>query len=311
MEIITGTVDNPKRSLAILALAVVAVSTAAPAVRLGSSPALTVAFWRVTLASVGVGAIAILTGRTNTWRQGFTPLAGVLLGLHFWVWIASLDYVTVSRSVLLVSTQPIWAALLERLFLRERIPRLGWMGILLALTGTAVATGGLSWPGQGDWLALAGAVLAAGYMVVGRRERQRWDIFPFLVRVYGWASVTLLLALVATGGSLLPGRAGDVWVFLFLALVPTGVGHSLYNYSLAQLPAYAVATAITAEPLGASILAYVMFRELPEPATWLAAPLVVAGLWLVVRSTGGQPAPGQERLSTPAPPGSTQSAPPV
>jgi drug/metabolite transporter (DMT)-like permease len=277
-------VDNQNRQLTLLTVAVLAVSTAAPAIRLGGGPALTVAFWRVALATLGVGLLSLwLTPGRLSFRQGLTPLAGVLLGLHFWVWIASLEWLTIARSVLLVSTQPAWAALLGLWFLRERVRLQGWIGIGLALVGAAVAAGGLQAPGRGDLYALAGAVLAAGYMVVGRRERSRLEIVPFLVRVYGWASLTLLVALTATRTALLPPRASDLWLYVFLAVVPTGIGHSLYNYALGHLPAYAVATAITAEPLGASLLAFALFGEIPEPTTWIAAPLVVAGIWLVVR----------------------------
>jgi drug/metabolite transporter (DMT)-like permease len=287
-------VDNLKRPLTILIIAVIAVSTAAPAIRLGSGPAISVAFWRVTLATLGVMILAWVLrkdGVRPTLRQGFIPLAGVFLGLHFWVWIASLEWITVSRSVLLVSTQPVWAALLGRMFLRETVGTRGWQGILLALLGSAVATGGLRGSGRGDFLALAGAVLAAAYMVVGRRERQQWELFPFLLRVYGWASLTLLAALAATGAPILPVRVQEWWLYLFLAAVPTGIGHSLYNYSLRHLPAYSVATAITAEPLGASILAFVLFGETPETTTWMAAPLVVGGLMLVVRGNRATSAP--------------------
>jgi drug/metabolite transporter (DMT)-like permease len=162
------------------------------------------------------------------------------------------------------------------------VGRRAWFGILIALAGTAVAAGGLTLPGRGDLLAVAGAVLAAGYMVVGRRERPRLDILPFLLQVYGWASVTLLAALLVTHSSFWPAGPSDWGLYLFLAAVPTGIGHSLYNYSLRHLPAHAVATAITLEPVGASLLAFLLFRESPEATTWLAAPVIVWGLWLVL-----------------------------
>jgi drug/metabolite transporter (DMT)-like permease len=192
-----------------------------------------------------------------------------------------------------VSTQPVWAALLGRLFLRERVETKRWLGIGLAILGLSVATGGVSSLGRGELYALAGAILAAGYIVTGRHQRQEWEILPYLLRVYGWAALTLLLALWITRTPAVPKDAGDWWVFAFLALVPTGVGHSLYNYSLKHLPAYAVATAITAEPLGAALLAYGLFGEVPERATLAAAPLVVVALWLVVRPVAAPPVPSR------------------
>jgi drug/metabolite transporter (DMT)-like permease len=276
-------VEKPRSNLIIVMFAVAAVSTAAPAIRLGSSPAIAVAFWRVTLATLGMAMFSGLTSRKLTGvRAGLTPLAGLFLGLHFWAWIASLASISVARSVLLVSTQPVWAALMGQYFLHDRVRARAWLGICLALAGAAVASGGLGTPGRGDLLALAGAALAAGYMVVGRHERQRMDIFPFLVRVYGWAALTLLVALAVTRTQPWPSNPGDWWLYVFLAVVPTGIGHSLYNYALRHLSAHAVATALTLEPVGASILAFFVLGEAPEASTWLAAPLVVIGVLLVV-----------------------------
>jgi len=279
-------VDKPSSSITILILAVLAVSTAAPAIRLGSSPALAVSFWRVGLAAFAIGCGMLASGRKTTlFLSRLAPLAGVLLGLHFWTWIASLDTIPVARSVLLVSTKPVWAAILGRILLKDSVTARNWCGIAIALCGVAVATGGGVGMTGGDLLALAGAVLAAGYMVVGRRERQRHDLAPYLFNVYGWAALTLLPALVFTSTSPWPSHEVDWLVFAFLAAVPTGIGHSLYNYSLKHLPAHVVATTITLEPWGASVFAFFLFGETPEPSTWWAAPLVLLGVWLVVPRT--------------------------
>jgi len=269
-----------------LFLAVVAVSCAAPLIRLSGSGPLPVAFWRVALASVGAWFILLLQGRIGARAENAkgTVLAGVLLGLHFAVWITSLYYTSVANSVLLVTTQPIWAAMIGWLFLRERVPLLGWVGIILALGGSAAAIGYEGVQLKGDLLAIAGAILAAAYMVVGRHQRQTWDTVPYLARVYGAAAATLGIILLITRTSFLPLRATDWWVFAALAAIPTGVGHSLYNLVLKHLPAYVVATSITGEPIGASILAFWWIGEAPPVRTLVTAPLILAGIFLVAWS---------------------------
>jgi drug/metabolite transporter (DMT)-like permease len=268
---------------AVLALAVLAVSTSAPLIRLSQAEPLTIAFWRVFLAAVGTWLIAMTRARWRvapaTW--GLTWLAGLFLGLHCWVWITSLQYTSVANSVLLVTTQPIWAALIGRVFLRERVPAIAVFGIVLTLAGSAVAIGTSGVQLQGDLLALAGGVLAAAYMVVGRRERQGWDTVPYLARVYLTAAILLALGIVATGQTFIPPRTEDWWVFVALAVIPTGIGHSLYNYVLRHLPAYVVATTITGEPIGASILAYVVLGESPPTRALIAAPFILGGIILV------------------------------
>ncbi len=205
------TSDAPRRArggagVGQLLLAVTAASFAAPLVKLSRSDPLLLAFWRVALAAAGASIVLVaqrLRARSFAPSRTRNPtgaiFAGVLLGLHFWVWIASLSHTSVANSVLLVTTQPVWAAIAASIFLRERVPPLGWAGIGVALAGRAVSIGFAGLAIRGDLMALAGAMLAAGYMVVGRRERQSWDTVPYLVRVYGAAALTLAIALVATG----------------------------------------------------------------------------------------------------------------
>lgn len=300
-----------------LLCAVTAASFAAPLVKLSQSDPLLLAFWRVALAAAGAGVVLVAqrlrararratagagAARTAPASASASPpspapnpigaiFAGVLLGLHFWVWIASLSYTSVANSVLLVTTQPVWAAIAASIFLRERVPPLGWAGIALALSGSAVSIGFAGVAIRGDLMALAGAMLAAGYMVVGRRERQTWDTVPYLVRVYGAAAVTLAAALVATGTPFAPARAADWGVFAALAAIPTGLGHSLYNWVLKHLPAYVVATSITLEPVGSSILAYWWTAEVPSQRAFLVAPVIFAGILLVAWSQRRAAAP--------------------
>jgi drug/metabolite transporter (DMT)-like permease len=279
-------------------IAVAAASFAAPLVKLTRADPILLAFWRVALAAAGAWilvAIRHARGRAAIGPPSGKPrasvagalLAGALLGLHFWVWIGSLGHTSVASSVLLVTTQPVWAALGAMIFLREPVPRLGWLGIAIALAGSAISIGFAGGALRGDLMALAGAILAAAYMVVGRRERQRWDALPYLARVYGAAAVTLAVGVLVSGRSFAPARPSDWWVFAALAAIPTGLGHSLYNWSLKHFPAYVVATSITLEPIGSSILAYWWTGETPSPRAFLVAPIILAGIILVARSQRG------------------------
>jgi drug/metabolite transporter (DMT)-like permease len=271
---------------------VVAVSCAAPLIKLTTAEPVTVAFWRVFLAAAGGWMlVGLLPSQRRPARAGtWTWVAGVLLGLHFWIWIASLSYTSVANSVLLVTTQPVWAAILASLFLGERVPARGWLGIGLALAGCAGAIGYQGLQLRGDLMAVAGAILAAAYMVVGRRQRQVWDAVPYLARVYGAAAVTLALVIKLTGASFLPAQTKDFWIFGALAAVPTGLGHSLYNVVLKHLPAYVVTTAVTGEPVGATVLAFWWIGETPPVRTLLLAPLVLAGILVVAWSQSRQAA---------------------
>ena len=100
-----------------VAVGVLAVSAAAIFIRLAEAPALAVAFWRCAL-----GAVILLppaVARRERFPKGrtlYVALAsGVALGAHFGFWISSLDYTSVAASVVLVSTQPVFVAILAYL----------------------------------------------------------------------------------------------------------------------------------------------------------------------------------------------------
>jgi len=96
-------------------------------------------------------------------------------------------------------------------------------------------------------------------------------------------SAVLLLALVLGAGVPMTGYPPrTVGAFLALALVPTLLGHGLVNRSLRSLPAPTVGLFLLGEPIGASILAYFLFREVPSASTFAGGGLVLFALGLVV-----------------------------
>lgn len=267
-----------------MGLAVAAASCAAPLIRLTETAPLTIALWRVLLAALG--AWVIMAAARSSYSQTRSPgvvtwIAGMFLGLHFWAWITSLQFTSVANSVLLVATQPVWAALLGRLFAKEKVPLTGWIGIGVAFAGCLLTVEVSSIQLQGDLLALLGAVLAAIYLVIGRGQRKTLGLLPYVTHVYTAAACTLALLVLLTDEPWTAHRTGDWWFLIALAAIPTGIGHSIYNKLLKVAPAYIVATGITAEPIGASLLALWWLGEAPPNQTLLAAPIVLTGIFLV------------------------------
>jgi len=112
-----------------LLIAVAAVSWAAILVRLCDAPSLGIAFYRMLFATLAILPWGLRsTGPVSLRTYGLAVTAGVLLGLHFATWISSLAFTTVASSVVLVSAQPVFTAVLGPLFLRERPGGRAWTG---------------------------------------------------------------------------------------------------------------------------------------------------------------------------------------
>jgi drug/metabolite transporter (DMT)-like permease len=274
-----------------MALGVLAITWAALLVRWAAAPPLSIAFWRMALATailVGYCSVA----RVRFWRawRGVDWWTGtgaaLLLALHFACWIASLEYTTVAASVVLVSTQPVFVALLGRAFLREHPSRSAWVGIGLAVAGTVVIAGADLGLGRrallGDALALLGAFWISGYYVLAKVLRATKDLVPYVTVIYGLTAAWLFVSVLASGATL-QGWDATTWAALAgLALGPTILGHSSLNYALRYLPAFQVNVAILGEPVGAALWAALFLAETPGPGTWIGGALVLAGIFLTL-----------------------------
>jgi len=188
-------------------------------------------------------------------------------------------------------------ALLSPLFLRERQPARVWLGLVVALAGgvlvgvnEACAWGstGLSCPDLssfyagkaffGNLLALTGAVMAAGYMIVGRKLRPTLSLVSYIGTVYPVAALVLDAMALASGERLGGFSLITLLCFLALALIPQLLGHTSYNYALGYLPAAYVSVATLAEPIGATILAAFILREVPTVLEWVGGAIILIGI---------------------------------
>jgi len=282
---------------AAIAAAIVAVSTASILIRWSDSDAFTIAFYRLGFATLILLPFALLDRTTplrSLLRRDALLMAGigVVLAAHFALWITSLKTagVTVASSVVLVTSHPVMVALVSHFLLKERVSRMTAAGIALGFAGVvgiAVADLGVSTTTLGgDVAALGGGVMAGIYFLAGRRLRQRVSLPVYAFVVYGSAAVALFVLAAATG-KLAP--AGDLrrelLLFGAMAIVPQIGGHTLYNWALRYVPAPLVSVSLVGEPIGSSILAWLLLTELPSALVAIGALLALSGIFLTAYST--------------------------
>jgi drug/metabolite transporter (DMT)-like permease len=280
---------------ALLTLAVLFVSSGSIFVRFASAPPLAVSFYRVGLAALCLAPVAALPAARALRGLPLRPrlalaASGVSLALHFVTWITSLSHTSIASSVLLVNTAPLFAVGFARLFLGERAPGRVLVAIAIALLGAGLIAAG-DWASaaaslRGSLLALAGAVTLALYHVAGRGLREVMTLPAYVFTVWTTAAAALGVLCAAAGVPFAGYDARAYSCFVALALLPTLAGHGLVNLSLRSLPAPTVGLFLLGEPLGASILGYLCFGEVPGAATLAGGVLVLAALVLVVARRG-------------------------
>lgn len=286
--------DRP-RTIAVLTLALLASAWAAPLIRLSSAPPAAIAAWRVTIAVLLLAPVFLAGVGYREWRalearrRWLALAAGAALALHFATWISSVRLTSVAASIVLVDLSPIFTWVLSWWFLRERPGPLQGAGIVIAVAGAAIIASGDAHRGGGhallgDALALAGAVFGACYFVLGRHLRARLGLVAYIAPVYGAAAALLLAWAASAGQAFVPFPARDWAIFAGLAIGPTLIGHSGQNYALRHLPAFAVGAVMLGEPIGSTIIAWLLpsIHERPPAATLAGGAVCLAGIVLTL-----------------------------
>jgi drug/metabolite transporter (DMT)-like permease len=238
-------------------------------------PAIMIATYRLSIASVILCVYYTLKGYSykNINKKDFflSCAGGLFLSLHFITWISSLKYTSVASSVVLVATNPIFVGAFSYVLLKEKQHIELVMGIVLCFIGSIMIAvgdsglGGVTSIGKpaliGDTLALIGAFMASGYLIVGSKARERLDIVTYVTLVFTISAIFLLLTSLVIGIPFTGYKPSSYLFMVLLAVVPQLIGHTSINWALKHLKTSMVAISILGEPVGATILAYIFFRE--------------------------------------------------
>jgi drug/metabolite transporter (DMT)-like permease len=291
----------------VVAFAIVVVSFAAILIRMCDAPTAIIAAGRLTFATLillplfvskrgghaGPGDVEKTRGAVNRRQAALCFLAGLFLALHFLFWIESLKLTTVASSVMLVTTSPVFAAVFAWVALREAIGKKTLLAILLCLAGSLIiGRGAVDFgPGavRGNILAILGAAAFGAQFVIARSLRRTMGITEYAFLAYSAAAV-ILVGWALAGGHSFTGfdRVNYLWFFL-LAIGPQVFGHTSLSWALRYLPASKVAVSVLGEPVGAALLAWAFFGEVPGHTLFVGGALILYGVYLAITEKGSGP----------------------
>jgi drug/metabolite transporter (DMT)-like permease len=279
-------------------IAIGGISTAALFIKLCGMDSLAIAFWRMALGGAvfaallafcprSIGALFALGGR------GWVMLlaASALLALHFGAWIAAFDYTSVSSNLILLVTQPAFAALLGLVYFGERITKFTVIALVLAAAGSAAilhadATAGASEGGKsplfGDMLCIISALALAVFYSLAKSIRRTVDFVPFNASVFLISSSFLLAATLLTGSRLF-GYVENQWLYMgLIVLVPTCLGHALLNFTARYTRIFTVNFAVVGETaLGIGLALLFLPDEIISALRIAGAAVLAAGVFVV------------------------------
>lgn len=274
-----------------LFIGVLSVSFAATFIRLADAPPLVIAAYRLTIASV-----ILLPFASRKAIRSFNKLSrrdmllillsSVFLALHFGLWITSLSYTSIASSVVLVTSHPAFVAVISYFLWGERLNKLAITGIMVALAGVIfVNYGGFTFGSQamlGNLLALVAGFMVAAYLIIGSQVRTRIDILSYLTIIYSCSAVILLVATMLLGYSFFGYSPITYIMLILLAIVPQLIGHSCLNLAVRLIPVTLVSVAILGEPVGATLLGYIVLSEAPTANEIVGGLLILGGIFIVL-----------------------------
>ncbi len=281
-----------------LLLAAICTSLSSIFIRFSSMPPLVISLYRMAAASIIMLAITVIRDRKAF--RGISRrdlllcmLSGFALALHFATWIASISLTTIAASTVLVSCSPIFVALSESLISRRPPGRALVLCLMASIGGTVlIAFGAGASDGlgsvKGNMLALAGGIFVSAYIMLGSRVRRRVPVYTYASLVYSFSTVFLLIGCLFTNQPLAPYPATDFGVIIGLTVVCTVGGHTIYNMMLEHYNPVLISLCTLCEPVFASIMALIVFREIPGLTTVLGSLLILITLALyLIRADSG------------------------
>jgi drug/metabolite transporter (DMT)-like permease len=270
----------------LLPIALLAVSSSALIVRLlPETNAITIAFWRMLLASIMVFVISYKT------LLVFVPtkemlFAGIFLGIHFALFFRGVQLTSIAEASLLGTTAPIFTGIYGFIFQKNPLIPKVVFGLFLAFVGAGalVSQSSFSETGTlGNILALLSSIAISYVLVAGKEIRKSFNVFEYTRWLFFFAAATLFVISLFTNVSVFTISTTEFPWFVFLALVPTVIGHNIFYYLLKTLNTTTVAAVPLGEPVISSVGALVFFGEPITAAIVFGGGITLFGVFLVVR----------------------------
>jgi drug/metabolite transporter (DMT)-like permease len=283
-----------------LLISIIAVSFASIFILSCQAPPLSIAFYRLLFTTLLIFPFILIRKKTRDELRTLPRatllimlVIGVILAIHFSLWITSLKMTSVASSVILVTAHPVLVAPVSFYFLKEKLSWVNALGIAISLIGVAVlvignygfAAFGLDTI-EGNIFALLGGIAAGLYILGGRKLRKTVSTVSYAFVVYTVGTITLFFICLALSAPVYNLTITDYEIILLMALVSGILGHTLYNWSLGYIRASIMSVALLGEPIGSSLLAYAIpwIHQEPSLYTVIGGGIILVGIYLTART---------------------------
>lgn len=273
---------NKKFSLFILLfIGVITISFSSILIRMSKSTPIVISTYRMGLSTIFLLPLFVFNRKkVEKGEKVFFVLSGIFLALHFYTWITSLRFTTIMSSTVLVTTNPIFVSILSYLLFKKRLKIKTFLAIILSLLGILLMSygGKFSTNIKGNSLALLGAIFASLYITTNYFLRKKYDLINIVFRVYSISFIVLLIISFVLKENLIFLPKREYFLLILIAIFPQVIGHSIFNYALKFLSPIFISLTILGEPIGATLLGVIFFKEIPKCLEFLGGLLIITAI---------------------------------
>lgn len=258
-------------------------------IKFSEAPALVISAYRMLFTSLMLLIPVMMSSRhefKNISKKDYALciLSGVFLAFHFASWITSIKLTTIANSTILVSCSPVFVAFGNYFITKEKLSPKMIIGILVSLIGTTIIAldskgGTTSNMFLGNALAFLGAIFVAFYLVIGGIARKNLNAGIYVFIVYSVSTITLFVMCFASKTTVYPYSLKEFMLFIALAFFCSILGHTVYNYMVKYVSSTLISVSTLSEPIFASIMAMIIFKEFPSLYTLLGGFIIIIGIF--------------------------------
>jgi drug/metabolite transporter (DMT)-like permease len=220
-------------------------------------------------------------------------LAGLFLGLHFLLWMESIDYTSIASSTIILSLEPVLVMIGAFFLFKDRPTRLAVAGLVTAFIGVCIVGSGDLGVSQnaflGDTLSFLSTLAIAVNMLIAKQILTRVSSYLYSLIVFAVSFLFFAVYNLVGNVEVIAYPPKEWLIFVLLAIVPTVLGHMIFNWLLAYVSPTTISMSVLAEPIGASLLGMVLFREMINGFQVVGGILVIAGLLLYLKPQSPPP----------------------
>jgi len=251
-------------------------------------------FYRFLLATIILGVILYFNKSIyshhlkNIWRYF---VLGAIYSIYFVFMFVALRYTTTVSTAAIFTLLPLFAALLERLFLRKSSPVLIWAALILSGMGALwiIFEGSINELFQfrfeeGEAIFLVGTICYASYAIIQPKLFKGENIYVTTLGVLAAGSIILAILLILQQSLFIVDKVTFevVWVTFYLAIFASIGSISCLNYASPRLSAPVVSAYTLLVPLWVILNDFVFFRIAPNMSMIVGAMLISFGLLVLI-----------------------------